>query len=509
MDISSDTEIFDAREFFIRGKDPQKAALACFYAAFVATEQNQTTTGMEYYQEALDFAKNTDNKELQIKILYNMGYLNYRGGWYDDAIKRYLQSLNISQLTDNQNQLEVRTLNSIASVLMMMNNADSAQYYYQQALDQAQLHEDIALQVMIYNNMSMTYRVQGQPDQATFFSRQALQLAINDNDKMYIYSNLAYVHHETGSADSARYYIQLAEELSKDTDNNLTTAYLAELSYQIEKSEGNYQKALEYFELNSKLQFEVLENNDRKVLLEMQKKYDMTIKENALNQQRNKAWKFAGVSLMFLLALAVFCIFILRINMKQKEALAREKLENTEKQLALEQAERKSMEKTMELEHVLHQAQTLQEMYNQRDNEMKTIFLEKIGILKKIALLSPYLNEKSLNAQNEELKLMKRTREIVKYLDLQNFIDTANELYPEFTDRLKQVYSSLDDREISICCLLLFDFNNQELDLFLNRRLKSTLNTIQKWKSVIRRKLDMDSHGDIKEHLLRNIVGSL
>ena len=165
------------------------------------------------------------------------------------------------------------------------------------------------------------------------------------------------------------------------------------------------------------------------------------------------------------------------------------------------------MEKTAELENIMQQADTLQEMYHQRDNELKTKFLERIGFIKKVALLSPYLNENTFKDRNDELTLVKKTHEIVKSIDVESFIDIANELYPDFTSRLKQAYNELDDREISICCLLLFDFNNQELDLFINRRLKGSLYAIQKWKSSIRRKLNIDFYGDIKEHLLRSIGG--
>ena len=38
--LSSETEIFGARDYFVHKKDPQKAALACFYAALVNTYQN-------------------------------------------------------------------------------------------------------------------------------------------------------------------------------------------------------------------------------------------------------------------------------------------------------------------------------------------------------------------------------------------------------------------------------------------------------------------------------------
>jgi len=506
MDLSSETEIFNVREYFIHKNDPQKAALACFYAAFVATEQNKAITGMDYYQEALDFAKETDNKELQGKILYNMGYLNYDGGWYDDAIIRYQQAFEIFQKIDHQYHLEVKSLNSIANSLMMKTQTDSAQYYYQKALDQARLHEDSALQVMVYNNMGVAYREHEQFDKAIFFSRQALQLAINDDDKILIYLNLADVFYEIKGIDSARCYIQFADTLLHSIDNIYTTITFANFSYQIEKTAENFQKALEHFELRSKLVIEVLEDNDRKLLLEMQRKYDITSKENELNKQRNRAWEITGVTLAIALALAVSFIIILRNNMKKKEELAKEQIKNSENQLALEQAEREKMEKAIELENVLKQAQTLQDMYNQRDSEMKTKFLEKIGIIKKVALLFPLLDEDKLKEKNEQLKLVRKTRDVVKNLDLQKFTDIANELHPDFTVRLKQMYSTLDEREISICCLLLFDFSNQELDLFINRRMKNSLYTIQTWKTTIRRKLNIDSYGDIKTHLLGKIA---
>ena len=81
---------------------------------------------MDDYQEAYNFAKKTDNKVLQGKILYNMGYLNYGSGWYDDAISRYQQALKIFQTMDNRYQWEIHTLNGIANAMMVINRTDIA-----------------------------------------------------------------------------------------------------------------------------------------------------------------------------------------------------------------------------------------------------------------------------------------------------------------------------------------------------------------------------------------------
>ena len=258
LDLSAETDIFDVREFFIRKNDPQKAALACFFAAFIAAEQNQATKGMEYFQEALDFAKNTVNMELQGKILYNMGYLNYESGWNDDAIMWYRKALNILQRMDNQYQIEVYALNGIANAMMIMNKTDSAQYYYQLALDLAHLNEDVAMQLMLYNNMGVVHSEREQYDQAIYYSRQALQLAINDDNKIRIYLNCAHIFHETNNADSARYYLQMADTLVSQSDDIYVSLRFADVSYEIENAAGNYQKALEYHESYTKFYIEIL-----------------------------------------------------------------------------------------------------------------------------------------------------------------------------------------------------------------------------------------------------------
>jgi len=506
MDLTTDDEIFDAREYLIRRKDPEKAALACFYAALVATYKNQATIALEYYHKALDFVKNTDNKVLQGKICYNMGYLNYKSRLFDDAISHYQHALKIFQTMNGQYLREVYSLNEIANSLMLKHQTDSAQYYYQQALDVAYLHEDTTLLVMVYNNIGVVYMEMNQLDTAIFYYRQALRKSTTDDDRAYLYKNLTFAFYDQNNLDSARYYLKKTEPLVHNVDNIFFSASWINLLYQIEKADGNTSKALEYFELYSKYQVEILEKNDRKLLLEMQKKYDMTAKENLYNREINRWWKIAWELLFGLLTLAVFSAGVFYKSMKRKTALAKIQQEMNEKELDLAKAKQEKAEQILELEKAEQRAYTLQELYHQKDNEMKTKFLERIGIIKRIALLTPYLKEDVRKTRNDEEMLIMKTLDIVRTLNVQKFIDTANELYPGFTYRLKQFCRKLDDREICICCLILFDFNNKELDAFLNNRLKGTLSSIQNWKSAIRKKMNITPMGDIKEFLLEKII---
>ena len=76
MDLSADTAIFQAREYFIRINDPEKAELACFFAGKAVYYRKEAATDeMKYYQEALDHVRRTNNHQLHGRILYNLGAL--------------------------------------------------------------------------------------------------------------------------------------------------------------------------------------------------------------------------------------------------------------------------------------------------------------------------------------------------------------------------------------------------------------------------------------------------
>ena len=270
LDLSTDTEIFGVRDYFIRKKNPEKAALACFYAGLVAG-YSDVVNQMEFFKDALHYAQNADMILLQGKTLYNMATLNYDNLWFDNAITLCKQALNTFQATGDQYLFEIYSLNLIANTMLLNQQNDSAHYYYQKALDQAYIYEDTAMLAMLYINMGAAYIEQGQVDTAIFYSKQALRLATTNNEKAHIYLNLAQIYFEKNILDSARYYIEQAERWLSNTDNELASASLGYLSYLIEKTAGNYQKALEYFETVTNFEREIISKEDRKTLIEIQK----------------------------------------------------------------------------------------------------------------------------------------------------------------------------------------------------------------------------------------------
>lgn len=528
QDLSNDTEIFQAREYFINEKDGEgKKALVCYYSAKVATAKKDTIImAMGFYQEALDHVRKTEHKLLTGKILYNMGYLDFNRGWYPDAIVYYKQALSVFYLMGNQYRREIYALNAIGNSFLADERQDSAMIYYSLAMDKAKSQKDTEMQTIVLNNMGIGFRQQEYYNKALHYLTQAIHLHPQDHIKASIFENLVHTYLALNHTDSAKYYLAKAEDLVLNNPNTYSMSYLVYLCYQMEKQNGDYRKSLDNLELFLEYQMEAFEMKDRHALLEMQRKYDNAANENEHNKEISKMWKIAACMAILLLFLSTVYVQARITGMKQKIALAkvrqekknfelnlekteREKkeqelvLEKTErekkeKELALEKAEREKVEKQLALEKEKQEKDALKK----RGSEMQTAFLEKMDIIRGLVFSSQYLEESKTGVATHNF--IKKMKPIISDLTLQKFMVIANELCPGLTDNLStNLPRSLTKREIEVCCLIVCGFNNEEIAIFINK--KKNTETVIKWKNIIRRKLGIEAYGNIQEFLLTKI----
>ena len=488
-DLTNDNEIFRAWEYFAEKKDAEKAALAGFYAAWVAKAQKDPALEMDCHLKTLPFAEKANNQLLQGKIYNNMGFLNYSQQLYADAVTNYRKALKYYKAAGNQYRREIFTMNDMANAFLIEKQTDSAQFYYRKSLELAQWHDDTSKQVIIYTNMGYAGKKMEQLDTAIFYYRKSSRLAKDENEKAYIYKNLADLFHEKKELDSAGYYISRAEPLYQKLDNRYAMASLNFSYYQIEKSGGNYRKALEYLEVYAQYQDELNDSRDRQLLLDIQKKYDTALLENEFNRKKSRWWKFIALLGCSVLALAAVVLYTKNENKKKKLALERTEKEKMEKQMALEKLERENAA-------VLEKIEALQNMYLSRDNDIKTVMLEKLGFYKEMAIFNL-----KFEGWKKELPLRHASDigRIISKFDLDKIVDAANESFPVLVEHLKS--AKLKDNEVEACCLIVCGFNNNEIAGLMNK----SVETIEKWKTNIRNKLDVEQRGDIYKHLMEKI----
>ena len=475
LDLSTDIEIFQVREFFINRKDWEKAALACLYAGKVVDEKDDVMQEMGYYSEGFELAKMANNELLQGKILYNMGYLKFDRLWYSDAITQYRQAINIFRTANNERQHDVYLLISIAQSFTLEQKADSTQHYFDAALQKAQMLDDNAMQALVYNKMMEAYMELKLLDAAKYWGRQALTRTTADMDKADIFKNFAQIFLEQNLLDSAKYYIVEAESFIAGSNNLYELANFYYVYYEIEKEAGNYPKAMEYYELYANCRIKLTDWNDLQKRLEVQKQYDIANKENRYFKEKVRIWRFTGILAMIALAL-IFVVILMRN--RQKKALSKTKLEKNEAEQKLEM---------------------LYNMYHKRNNEIQVAFLEKVNIIKEMTLL---------NTQNTSpVRFIAEVNALISRFTTQKFVDITNELYPGFTDKLKDNFpnANLSELETGVCCLIVCGFTNKELAFVIYG--KKDTHTVEKLKNRIRKKLDIPAYNDIQKFLLDEIVG--
>jgi tetratricopeptide (TPR) repeat protein len=476
LDLSIDFEIFRIREFFIKRKDWEKAALACFYAGKVVDYTDRVMQEVGYYLEGLEFAKKTNNEILQGKILYNMGYLKFDHIWYSDAFTRYQLALSIYQTAANKHQHEVYLLIAIGNMFIVEQKIDSAQHYFNTALDKAKLHDDHVMQALVYNKITEACVELKLFDMAKSYGTQALRWAGTDAEMADICKNLAQIFNKVNIIDSARYYIVKAESFFANMDNLYELADFYYIYHEIEKQAENYSKALEYHDLYTTYRMALTDRNENYMLLEFQKKQEIIDKERNFYISKRKMWRLIGLISLAALSLTYVVIALRNKNRLQKTILSRFQFDK-------EKIEQKLVDQQI--------------IFHEKSEKMRIHFLEKLGIIKKITLLNTQ-SKPSINIAFE-------INAIKSELSMQKFIDITEELYPGFTSKLKNSFSdkNLSEQDIGICCLIVCGFSNKELALFVYK--KNDTASIQKWKTRFRKKLNIPDYGNIRSFLLDNI----
>ncbi|HCY42382.1 MAG TPA: hypothetical protein DHV48_13675 [Prolixibacteraceae bacterium] len=459
-DISSDTLIFPARDYFEIKKSVKELAYAEFYCGRVLQAKGKRNEAIKAYLKAGSFAKEFDNKGLIGLSEFFCGLLDYDQHLFGEAIVYFRDAtLNFSQ-AEGKYRNQVVTYNYIANSFLLKQLPDSAFLYYNKGLSIAKQYNDSANELQIMQNIGVAYLKVGNTQRAKESLKKALSLSSGESQKAKAYLNLADVYFRGGSKDSALFYLNHSLRLAENKASLLANVY--RLFSKIETTAGNYQQAMSYNELYTKYLAKVLEEKEDIGILDIQKKYNFELLENA-NSRLLIERQWILICLILVTISAFWVVYSNRV--KNREAL-----------LIAEQ-------------HIFQ----LKEIVNKRvgsnvkNNELRKTLIKQLDIVKKISLIESYLKG------DEKIKgkeVLKKVNEIIYGQEDYNwsvFYEMANALYDNYLERLSNLFPDLSETELLICCLSKIGLNNMEISLLI----KTTQNAVQKRKSVIRQKTDM------------------
>ena len=459
-DISSDTLIFQARDYFKESNHLYELAFAEFYCGRVLQTKGKRNEAMKAYLDAGFIARKLNNKGLIGLSEFFCGLLDYNQHLFDEAIMHLKEGASNFSQTEGKNKNQIVIYNYIGNSFLLKQLPDSAFFYYNKGLFIARQHNDSVNQQYIVQNIGIAFLKLGNIKQAKESLKKAFVLSSNELQKAQVYFNLADIYYREGLKDSAVFYLN--HSLRMASDNSPMLANIYRLLSKIEESSGNYSQAMSYNEQYTKYLAKVLEEKEDFSILDIQKKYNFELLSNANSKLLiERQW---GIILFILFVSTTFFAFY------------RNRVKNHEAMLIAEQ-----------------QIFQLKEMVNRKfgsnvkNNELRKSLFRQLDIVKKISLIESYLkNDEKVKGK----EVLKKVNDIIYGQNDNNwsmFNEMVNVLYDNYLDRLKNSFPDLSETELLICCLSKIGLNNIEISLLI----KTSQNAVQKRKSVIRQKTDM------------------
>ncbi|MEQ8973825.1 MAG: CHAT domain-containing tetratricopeptide repeat protein [Coleofasciculus sp. C1-SOL-03] len=139
------------------------------------SQQGQPLESIETLRQALEMARQFNDKKLEATVLVGIGFNYANIGQPQKALDYYNQALPISQEISDRAGVAT-TLNGIGAVYHSIGQPQKALDYYNQALSISREISDRFGEVTILSNLALSYQTQGNMAQAIQFYQQAIEL---------------------------------------------------------------------------------------------------------------------------------------------------------------------------------------------------------------------------------------------------------------------------------------------------------------------------------------------
>ncbi|WP_445636383.1 hypothetical protein NSTC745_01275 [Nostoc sp. DSM 114161] len=158
----------------------------------------------QYYQQALEFCLETDEKQ-KAGIIHNLAIIYANKGEVDEAIALYNQSLEINERISNV-QGKAATLHQLAILHANKGEVDEAITLYNQSLEIKQLIDNVQGQAATLHCLGILYADKGEVDEAIALYNQSLEIKQRIGDvqgKAATLQCLGNIYADKGEVDEA------------------------------------------------------------------------------------------------------------------------------------------------------------------------------------------------------------------------------------------------------------------------------------------------------------------
>ncbi len=445
-------KIHSAKEFF---------DLACEY------EKNaETDLAMSTYKQALDAAKSEGDTTLLGLAQQYMGMLLLEQYSFDEAI----EMLNQSAATTKHNPTMLSYTNAgIGRAYFIIDSIDKSIQYFKDAVYHAEQSADTNVMSVAYQNIATLYNEIGNYDEALNYIRLSLKYNNEEKEIPRYHLNLAYIFLDMKVNDSSSYYENiLKQELDSIDDKTLKVA-INYFLYNKAMTENNIDSAFHYYRTFAEMDMELLEERLQQNVLEIQKKYDYEKIENDYNLELLKKQRTLTILLFLLLTAGAILLILANRNLRRRKEELRMK------------------DEILKFENEILRLNEIKGDYK-RNIEWKYMLVYSMTLMDKNKTESHYKMIKGKIYDNSETAF----DAVMKIFE---------EEHPGLAEAIRQKYPVLSDTEYKVGIMALTPFSSQETADILGK----SINTINKARTSIRKKLEIAENESIEEAISRQL----
>ena len=344
--IKNDTAVLEAVRYYEQKKDnPIRIAEANYSAGVVRMEQGMIESAIHYFKAASENADLTNQYTLQGLIYENLGYLYQEELLQEQAIAYYKKALFAYKNEANTGLKQLNALSFLANNYITNHQPDSALIYLDRALVIADSIKNEYFQALIRNNAGTTYQLKKNFKRSTIFLKEALLYNPDSVLVNKINLNLTDNYLQLNDNESLKTMIAVLKQSLKTSTDLYYQSALMDLLMKYEVRQGNFAQALIYSQENNHIQASIFNENQAQALIEAEKKFDYTRKENETKLARQQQ----RITLLVFSLLLIFVIgtgLIIRFRAKQKQKM---KVIRLEYEKATQEVKNQEMKERLEL----------------------------------------------------------------------------------------------------------------------------------------------------------------
>jgi tetratricopeptide (TPR) repeat protein len=361
----------------------------------------------------------------------------------------------------------------------LMDELDSAAYYYQQAnafLPDTvnQTYRDLAARQAL-----LSYQMEHLPNKTIMVLHRIADIAVSDDERLSRYLSIADIYYNEQQFDSAKAYF---EQVYCNAQNHDYKMLAADRLREISMIDGDSLKANKYALARSQFTIEKDEegnlNSELTTLCQQYRHGRQEIQHRQKTQKIARRWSFVMGAAILVVVVTVFILMMLKRRMRSEQYL--HKME----QAALSGKLKKSNEALRETTKQLEKAIAEKEISGPALAKDYASFREA-PICRQIleTVKGNYFKSKMDCSAYKEYALGKE--------QLQSLRDSADEHMAQFTTRLRKQFPSLNEEDVNYCCLYLLGLNEAEISVLMQRAYPTVCERNRKIRRIIGEKNDL------------------